>query len=167
MLRILRQLNGQRDVIRLGRGDQIRHPHLGQNARAHPADMGLPAQGDHRNPHPHRFAGGGGTIVRKGVEPDIHLVIHFKMFRLGPCPGHQGDTLRRDAVFREHPVIVLPGRLICQLPAFDQKLGTGNLLQNRCPCRDHMPGDLGQIVEGAEGDLSSFQKRRPNRIRSR
>ncbi len=121
--------------------------------------MPVSGQRDHRNSHPQGFTGGCGSVVRKGIKCNIHLIIQGKMLVFGLNARHHPDLLGHDTVLSKHLKITAPGGFVRQLAALEQNSGMGNLLQDLRPCGHHVLIHLAQIVERAKGGMMSFQKR--------
>ncbi len=144
---LLGQLDGFGDVVCLGFGDEVGLSGAIQDARAHPTHMPISGPGDDRNPHPECVTGGGGAVVRKGIQRDIHPVIHGEMASLGGEAGHHHDPLNIDLMLQEHVEIVMSDGRVRQLPTLEKEMGPGDLGQNLRPHPNRILIHLAQIVE--------------------
>ncbi len=60
--------------------------------------MSVSAKRYDRHPHPEGFAGGGGSVVGKGVKRDVNFIIEAQMLVIGLCMIHECETVLRDAL---------------------------------------------------------------------
>ena len=106
--------------------------------------------------HPQRLAGRRRAIVGKGVECDVQPAIGSKVPGIVRHETVQVESFPGNTRVGKQSVIPFPGGLISKGRILDYEAAVRDRSKQFCPYLDDPRIDLGKIVEGTEGNLSTL-----------
>ena len=123
-----------------------------------PGAEAVPGQGHDADPHPERLADREAAGIGEGIEGDVDPAIGGEQ-RLVRHAGFQRHAIRRQPVRGEAGLHAVARRRLAQRMGAEDEAAVRHGRQDAGPGAQHRRRHLGQVVEAAEGDMATRQRR--------